>query len=187
MEQIFKSLLQKQGYEYISLVNSDKGIWGYAKDGVYHFCKSDLSDVDRKEIGITEEIAVLSIRDGNVALTKDEDYFHSCIILDKANKILEILPPSTPPYIFNRLNSNSIVITKPIFLRGCGFDRLNNRGREALCPVLSEESHIHKFDYRIIEALKDKGAFICLDGVLSQKYSHTCTIKGAVFSFQKKE
>jgi hypothetical protein len=185
MEQIFRSLLQKQGYEYISLVNSDKGIWGYAKDGVYHFCKSDLSDVDRKEIGITEEIAVLSIRDGNVALTKDEDYFPSCIILDKANKILEILPPSTPPYIFNRLNSNSIVITKPIFLRGCGFDRLNYRGREALCPVLSEDSHIHEFDYRIIENLKDKGAFICLDGVLEPKLFPYMYYEGGCYFLSK--
>lgn len=185
MEAIFKSLLQKQGYNHICLFDADKQIWGYAKDGLYHFCKSDLSDVDRKEIGITEEIAVLSIKDDNIALTKDEDYFPSCIILDKTNKILEILPHSTPYYFFKRLNNNSIVITNPIFLRGGGYSRLNDCGGEALCPVSNDKSHIHEFDDRIIDALKDKGAFICLDGVLEPKLFPYMYYDGCYFFLSK--
>ena len=185
MEAIFKSLLQKQGYNHICLLDADKQIWGYAKDGLYHFCKSDLSDVDRKEIGITEEIAVLSIKDDNIALTKDEDYFPSCIILDKTNKILEILPHSTPYYFFKRLNNNSIVITNPIFLRGGGYSRLNDCGGEALCPVSNDKSHIHEFDDRIIDVLKDKGAFICLDGVLEPKLFPYMYYDGCYFFLSK--
>ncbi len=185
MEAIFRSLLQKQGYKHICLLDSDKQIWGYAKDGLFHFCKSDLSVVDRKEIGITEDIAVLSIKDGSITLTKDEDYFSSCIILDKDNKILNTLPPSNPFYIFKRLNNNSIVVTKPIWLGGGGYRRLNDCGIEAFYPAANEKSHIHEFDDRIINALKDKGAYICLDGVLESKLFPYMYYNGCCFFLSK--
>lgn len=66
MEQIFKSLLQKQGYEYIGLVNSDKAIWGYAKDGIFHFCKEDLTEVDRCTTGFDSGVIVLTLEGNNI-------------------------------------------------------------------------------------------------------------------------
>ena len=51
MEQILTSLLQKQGYDYIGIIDDDKKIWGYAKEGKFHFCRENLEEVDRSTFG----------------------------------------------------------------------------------------------------------------------------------------
>ena len=87
MEQIFKSLLQKHGYKHICLIEPDKHIWGYEKDGAYHFCKEDLTEVDRAEVGLTHDVDILAVRYEKIECIKsDFTYLPSAIILDKQNK-----------------------------------------------------------------------------------------------------
>ena len=88
MEQFYRSLLQQEGYEHIGIIDAVRKIYGFAKDGVYHFCREDLTEIDRKEIGIFDEVVVLSIKDGNIARTGEQEFFSSCLILDKSNIIL---------------------------------------------------------------------------------------------------
>lgn len=88
MENNIKFLLQKQGYYYIGLLNSDKGIWGYAKDGVFHFCKEDLTEAKRDSIDLGSGIVVLTI-EGDVLRVAD----HSCwldnsIVINGSNRII---------------------------------------------------------------------------------------------------
>ena len=164
MEQFYRSLLQQEGYEHIGIIDAVRKIYGFAKDGVYHFCREDLTEIDRKEIGIFDEVVVLSIKDGNIARTGEQEFFSSCLILDKSNIILRELHPSTPPYIFRRLNTNSIVITKPVRLRPYTI-RKNVVGWDAFLLAQHDNSQILVFDYYITESLRNASEFICLDGV----------------------
>ena len=112
MEKIFKSLLQKQGYKYIGLVNSNKGIWGYAKDGVFHFCTKTLVEVERKELGIDDEIIVFTEIDDKIRILKNGEWCSNYLIIDESNKILEEQSSSkySSNYQLSRIDSNSIIV-----------------------------------------------------------------------------
>lgn len=117
MEQIFKSLLQKQGYEYIGLVNSDKAIWGYAKDGIFHFCKEDLTEVDRCTTGFDSGVIVLTLEGNNIIQVKESTKFHSFRVIDDSNKILssnnglpEQIKSNYSSFHLKRINDQSIII-----------------------------------------------------------------------------
>lgn len=108
MEQIFKSLLQKQGYEHIGIIDAEKKIWGYAKDGVYHFCKEDLTDVKRTDVGFDNGVLVLSIIDDKIRIVKNEESVSSSLIIDNSNNI--IAEKKGGPYHLLRINSDSLVM-----------------------------------------------------------------------------
>lgn len=167
MEQIIKSLLQKQGYSHIGLVDSAKGIWGYAKDGIFHFSTEDLTEVDREEVGLINEVDIITIRDENIECIKtDCANLPSAIILDKQNRILNVLPASSPSYVFKRINNNSVIIVKGIYK----YNGIPNRKWEvnniwsAYQFEEPKESSIEFFNQTDI--YKGKGAFIYLDGKL---------------------
>ena len=167
MEQIIKSLLQKQGYSHIGLVDSAKGIWGYAKDGIFHFSTEDLTEVDREEVGLINEVDIITIRDENIECIKtDCANLPSAIILDKQNRILNVLPASSPSYVFKRINNNSVIIVKGIYK----YNGIPNRKWEvnniwsAYQFEEPKESSIDFFNQTDI--YKGKGAFIYLDGKL---------------------
>jgi hypothetical protein len=135
MEDIFKSLLKKQGYEHIGIVDAEKKIWGYAKDGVYHFCcADDLSDIDRKSIGFTDDICVLSIVDDNVVNVEDLSKFVSGVVIDNNNSItkglkqMEVTPMNNiqPYYQLKRIKSDSIVIIENSYIP-LDYQRLNRK------------------------------------------------------------
>ena len=160
MEAIFKSLLQKQGYNHICLLDPDKQIWGYEKDGVYHFCKEDLTEVDRAELKLTDEIAVLSITDEKTeSVTKDFAYFRSAIILDKQNRILANISKSFS-FFFRRINTNSIVVTRGPY-HGAG-KRKEEFGWQSFYPSDDEDNTIEFFDD--IENFKDRSICVIIDG-----------------------
>lgn len=118
MEQIFRSLLQKQGYEYIGLVNSDKGIWGYAKDGVFHFCKEDLTEVDRYTTGFDSGVIVLTLDGDNIIQVNESTKFHNFRVIDDSNNILssknnglpERIERNHSSFYLKRINEQSIII-----------------------------------------------------------------------------
>ena len=171
MEAIFKSLLQKQGYNHICLLDPDKQIWGYEKDGEYHFCKEDLTEVDRAEVGLTHEVEILAIRNEKTECIKtDFTYLPAAIILDKQNKILKKLPSSSssPYYVFKRINANSVIVVKGIY--EYGYSRIPNRKWEEKNIWAAyqfgelKDSFVEQFNQ--IDSFKDTGAFIYIDGKL---------------------
>ena len=107
MEQIFKSLLQKQGYEHIGIIDAEKKIWGYAKDGVFHFCKEDQTDVKRMDVGYDSGVLVLSIIDDKIRIVENEECVSSYVIIDNSNKIITEKKGS---FHLLRINSESLVM-----------------------------------------------------------------------------
>lgn len=118
MEQIFKSLLQKLGYEYIGLVNSDEGIWGYAKDGIFHFCKEDLTEVDRSTTGLDSGVIVLAHDDDNIFQVNESTIFHNYIVIDSSNNIIsskksglaERIKDNHSSFYLKRINEQSLIL-----------------------------------------------------------------------------
>ena len=118
MEQIFRSLLQKQGYEYIGIVNSDKAIWGYAKDGVFHFCKEDLTEVDRSTTGLNSGVIVLTLDGENIVQVNESTKFDNFRVIDDSNNILssknvelpERIKSNYSTFYLKRINEHSIII-----------------------------------------------------------------------------
>lgn len=112
MEDIFKSLLKKQGYNHIGIVNSVKGIWGYAKDGIFHFCNNDLVELKKKEIGINDEIIVVTETEGKIQILKDGQWCSNYLIINESNKILEEQsnPNYSTKYQLRRIDNNSIIV-----------------------------------------------------------------------------
>ncbi len=165
MEKIFKSLLQKQGYNHICLIDSDKQIWGYEKDGAYHFCKEDLTEVDRAEVGLTHDIDILAIRNEKVECIKsDFTYLPSAIVLDKQNRILAELRESSPSFVFKRINTNSIIVVKGIYkYRGIP-NRKWEEGNIWAAYQLEERKESFAEFFNQIDCFKNTGAFIYIDG-----------------------
>ena len=118
MEQIFKSLLQKLGYEYIGLVNSDEGIWGYAKDGIFHFCKEDCTEVDRSTTGLDSGVIVLTHEDDNIIQVNESTKFNNFIVIDDSNNILsskkdesaEQIKGNRSSFFLKRINEQSLIL-----------------------------------------------------------------------------
>lgn len=88
MEQAFKSILQKRGFEYIGLINPDKGIWGYAKDGVFHFCKEDFIEIERESIIHSSGIAVLKIEGDFLREVDHSCFLDNSIVINGSNRII---------------------------------------------------------------------------------------------------
>ena len=82
MEQLLKSLLQKQGYDYIGIIDSDKKIWGYAKEGQFHFCLENLVEVDRNALGLTDKVLVITKEDDKLSFVEHGQRVRNYIIID---------------------------------------------------------------------------------------------------------
>lgn len=113
MEEFYNSLFGNHGYKHIGIVDVEKKIWGYEKDGVYHFCKEDLSEIDRKDIGIEEEVlAITEVKESSKTLHKillDRQSCSNYFIIDGYNKILADYDGSQNCQLW-RINSNSIIV-----------------------------------------------------------------------------
>lgn len=88
MELTFKSILQQRGYEYIGLINPDKGIWGYAKDGIFHFCKEDFIEIERDSIIHNSGIAVLEIEGDYIRELDHSCFLYNSIVINGSNRII---------------------------------------------------------------------------------------------------
>ena len=83
------SLLQKQGYDYIGIIDSDKKIWGYAKEGIFHFCLENLVETNRSSIGITDKVLVITKEDNKLSFVEHGQRVHNYIIIDGSNTIIK--------------------------------------------------------------------------------------------------
>lgn len=113
MEEFYNSLFGNHGYKHIGIVDVEKKIWGYEKDGVYHFCKEDLTEIDRKDIGIEEEVlAITEVKESSNTLHKillDRQSCSNYFIIDGYNKMLADYDGSQNCQLW-RINSNSIIV-----------------------------------------------------------------------------
>jgi len=113
MEEFYNSLFENHGYKHIGIVDIEKKIWGYEKDGVYHFCKEDLTEIDRKDIGIEEEVlAITEVKENSNTLHKillDRQSCSNYFIIDGYNKMLADYDGSRNCQLW-RIDSNSIII-----------------------------------------------------------------------------
>lgn len=88
MKQLVKNILKQQGFEHIGLLDKENNIWVYAKDETFHFCKSDLTPVDRNHIGATQNLIVLTESEEGFRIVKEGDLFRNFIVIDKNNRII---------------------------------------------------------------------------------------------------
>lgn len=88
MKQIVNNILKQQGFEHIGLLDKENNIWVYAKDGVLHFCKDDLTPLDRNHIGSTLNLIVLTESEEGFRIVKEGDLFRNFIVVDKNNRII---------------------------------------------------------------------------------------------------
>ena len=59
MEKSIKNLSKEQSYEYVCKNDIENGIWGYAKDGKFHFCLENLTEVNRNVLCDNSELMVI--------------------------------------------------------------------------------------------------------------------------------
>lgn len=88
MDQIVKNILKQQGFEHIGVFDKENNIWIYTKDGKVNFCRSDLSSIDRKAIGLEAKLIVLTETEDAVRVIKGNETFSNFLVIDKDNKIL---------------------------------------------------------------------------------------------------
>lgn len=88
MDQIVKNILKQQGFDHIGVFDKENNIWIYTKDGKVNFCRSDLSSIDRKTIGLEAELIVLTEDEDAVRVIKGDETFSNFLVIDKDNKIL---------------------------------------------------------------------------------------------------
>lgn len=112
MEHFFESFLHNLGYKHIGIIDAEKKIWGYAKDGAYHFCKENLVEVDRKEIEIDTKVLVLTETSEKIEILEDMHRCSNYFIIDDSNNILRERSSYNGSSIYQmwRINSNSIVV-----------------------------------------------------------------------------
>jgi hypothetical protein len=102
MEEFYNSLFGNNGYKHIGIVDVEKKIWGYEKDGIYHFCKEDLTEIDRKDIGIEEEVlAFTEVKESTNTLHK--------VLLDKqscTNYFIQVSQVPNLPVLIDKVQRN---------------------------------------------------------------------------------
>ena len=89
MEQIIQNILKSQGYEKIGLIDKEKRIWCYLKNGAIHFCNDDLKPVDWCSFAKDKNLLVLSEIDGSFIIVHDRDVFTNFMVIDNNNRVFQ--------------------------------------------------------------------------------------------------
>ena len=116
MENLFKSLLKNYGYDHIGIVNENKKIWGFVKDGRFHLCKENLEEVSRSEAQINEGVLVLILKNDVFSIVENiRPFFQSYLVIDDNNNLLDIKEEGgditlQPTYGIKRINNNSVIL-----------------------------------------------------------------------------
>lgn len=154
----FQNALCKRHYNISGVIDIDKDAFGYEDDGVFHFCDSIASELDRKELGIQEDVVLLYDSDNCVIhIAKDRETFETpCVylILDKNNNVLY----SKKNYFsstceFLRINTDSVIL-------------LEDENLSELCHKDSEALYIKKISKP--EITEKQKAVIILNGIVQR-------------------
>ena len=116
MEKMLISLLKEQGFEYIGIFDTEKNIWGYVKDGKFHFCHDNLVEVDRSAIGDDSEVLVITKTEDKLSIVEHKQEISNYVVIDSKNNILAIKLEDDHNlgewYCILRINDKSIVISE---------------------------------------------------------------------------
>lgn len=116
MEKMLISLLKEQGFEYIGIFDTEKNIWGYVKDGKFHFCHDNLVEVDRSTIGDNGEVLVITKTENKLSIVEHNQEISNYVVIDSKNHILTKKTEDDcirgEWYRLFRINEKSIVISE---------------------------------------------------------------------------
>ena len=120
-----------------------------------------MSHVDRKKLGLAQDVLALTESDDSVRVISDEEYFTNFIVIDKNNKVISH-SQNNNKCILKRMRPNSFVIVD-----GLSWERCNKT--------------YHKPS---IELVYQSGmdSFTFIDGKYLESY-HLCSIFGNIFFF----
>ena len=107
MNSFYIKILSNNGYEHIGLINSEKSIWGYAKDGMFVFCDEESNIVNRNSLNITDDVVVLSEKDNIIKVVGELENCNNCIIINKDNRIIY---SSSEDCQLKRINTDSVIL-----------------------------------------------------------------------------
>ena len=62
-----QSAEQEKKHNISTFIDSDKKIWGYAKEGHFHFCLENLVEVDRNALGLIDKVLVITKEDDKLS------------------------------------------------------------------------------------------------------------------------
>ena len=155
MEQIVKNILKQQGFEHISLFDKDNDIWIYTKNEEIHFCKSDLSPVERSCIGFDKELIVLTESESKAYVVNDGDSFQNFVAIDKNNRILvrsnlETCAYNEDSFILKQIRDNCFVIVSNEF-----WENINNYYNKHKSPdfrFMANHYNNYNWSYIFIDA-----------------------------------
>ena len=88
MEKLLISLLKEQGFEYIGILDTEKNIWGYIKNGKFHFCHDNLVEVERSAIGDNSEVLVITKTEDKLSIVEHNQEVSNYVVIDSKNNIL---------------------------------------------------------------------------------------------------
>ena len=161
MEQIVRNMLRQQGIEIAGVFDKEKDIWVYVKDGEVFFCKGDLVHIDRKTIGLAQDVLALTESDDSVRVIGDEEDFTNFIVIDKNNKVLS-RSRNNNRCILKRMRTDSFVIVNLVSWERCN--------QPYYMPSI-ERVHQSRMD-----------SFTFIDGNYLQSY-HLWSIYGNIYFF----
>ena len=153
MEQIVKSILKQQGIEHICAFNEDKSVWIYIKDGEIHFCKSDLTPVDKENLDLGSGLIILTETEDYIHEIDENESFSNFIVMDNSNKILvkvnfgECVSSSNrenDSYVLKRVNQDTFFLVSELYLDSCGFD---DKDKPAMHSLFSWDTGDKKYSY----------------------------------------
>lgn len=153
MDQIVKNILKQQGFDHIGVFDKENNIWIYTKDGKVNFCRSDLSSIDRKTIGLEAELIVLTEDEDAVRVIKGDETFSNFLVIDKDNKILVQARQSEKKYypkeskdafLLEIINEDVFFISSKENIMSHNFDE---REKPSICSLCSWNSYSAKRAY----------------------------------------
>ena len=153
MEQIVNSFLKQQGIEYIGSFDKENNVWIYIKNGEVHFCKSDLTPINKEAIGLGNDLLILTETDGCIHKIDDNESFSNFIVIDNNNKILvrEVFGEcdssskrGKDSYVLKRVNQDTFFLASESYLESCCFD---DKDKTAMHSIYSIDRGNRKYSY----------------------------------------
>ena len=115
MKQIVINKIKQQGVDQIGIFDPPKDIWIYVKEEEVHFCTSNLVPIDRKAIGLDQNLVIFSKSNELIHIVRDNETFTNFVVINSANKILlhkeEVNNTLSPEYfVLHKVDNDNFII-----------------------------------------------------------------------------